>query len=141
MRSVDRVQIELSREYKELEKKPNGYTSWIGHSSFLVNNYDLNIITDPIFSERASPSQFFGPKRLIPPAINYEDLPKIDVIVISHNHYDHLDIKSIKKLCQDRRGTMEYEEFMNDGDVITLRYEIPLSELVIDFFDKLKSIS
>jgi L-ascorbate metabolism protein UlaG (beta-lactamase superfamily) len=98
LRSVDRVQIELSREYKELEKKPNGYTSWIGHSSFLVNNYDLNIITDPIFSERASPSQFFGPKRLIPPAINYEDLPKIDVIVISHNHYDHLDIKSIKKL-------------------------------------------
>ena len=87
LRSVERGKIELSREYKNLEEKPNGYTSWIGHSSFIINNFDLNIITDPIFSERASPFSFFGPKRLIPPAIDYEDLPNIDVIVISHNHY------------------------------------------------------
>ena len=98
LRSVERGEIELSREYKNLEKKPNGYTSWIGHSSFIINNFDLNIITDPIFSERASPFSFFGPKRLIPPAIDYEDLPNIDVIVISHNHYDHLDKKTIKNL-------------------------------------------
>ena len=98
LRSVERGKIELSREYKNLEEKPNGYTSWIGHSSFIINNFDLNIITDPIFSERASPFSFFGPKRLIPPAIDYEDLPNIDVIVISHNHYDHLDKKTIKTL-------------------------------------------
>ena len=98
LRSVERGKIELSREYKNLKKKPNGYTSWIGHSSFIINNFDLNIITDPIFSERASPFSFFGPKRLIPPAIDYEDLPNIDVIVISHNHYDHLDKKTIKNL-------------------------------------------
>ena len=98
LRSVERGKIELSREYKNLEEKPNGYTSWIGHSSFIINNFDLNIITDPIFSERASPFSFFGPKRLIPPAIDYEDLPNIDVIVISHNHYDHLDKKTIKNL-------------------------------------------
>ena len=98
LRSVERGKIELSREYKDLEKKPNGYTSWIGHSSFIINNFDLNIITDPIFSERASPFSFFGPKRLIPPAIDYEDLPNIDVIVISHNHYDHLDKKTIRNL-------------------------------------------
>jgi L-ascorbate metabolism protein UlaG (beta-lactamase superfamily) len=75
-----------------------GYTSWIGHSSFIINNYDLNIITDPIFSNRASPLSFLGPKRLIKPAIGYKNLPKVDVVVISHNHYDHLDLGSIKKL-------------------------------------------
>ena len=86
LRSVERGKIELSNKYKELEKKPMGYTSWIGHSSFIINNYDLNIITDPIFSDRASPFSFFGPERLIAPAIDYKDLPNIDVIVISHNH-------------------------------------------------------
>jgi N-acyl-phosphatidylethanolamine-hydrolysing phospholipase D len=100
IQSVKRVQIEVSDEYKKLDKNSRGYTSWIGHSSFLINNYDLNIITDPIFSNRASPFSFFGPKRLIEPAINYKDLPDIDVIVISHNHYDHLDIKSIKNLSR-----------------------------------------
>ena len=98
LQSVEREEIEISNEYNSISEKPLGYTAWIGHSSFIINNYDLNIITDPIFSDRASPLSFLGPKRLIKPAISYKNLPKIDVVVISHNHYDHLDLDSIKKL-------------------------------------------
>ena len=98
LQSVEREEIEISNEYNSISEKPLGYTSWIGHSSFIINNYDLNIITDPIFSNRASPLSFLGPKRLIKPAIGYKNLPKVDVVVISHNHYDHLDLGSIKKL-------------------------------------------
>ena len=98
LQSVEREEIEISNEYNSISEKPLGYTAWIGHSSFIINNYDLNIITDPIFSNRASPLSFLGPKRLIKPAISYKNLPKIDVVVISHNHYDHLDLDSIKKL-------------------------------------------
>ena len=74
------------------------YALWIGHSTFLVNNGDITILFDPIFSDRASPLSFAGPKRLIKPAIDIKDLPKIDVITISHNHYDHLDINSLRKI-------------------------------------------
>ena len=74
------------------------YGLWIGHSTFLLNNGDLTILTDPIFSERASPLKFAGPKRLIKPVIKIKDLPKVDVITISHNHYDHLDINSLRKI-------------------------------------------
>ena len=74
------------------------YALWIGHSTFLINNGDLTILTDPIFSERASPLKFAGPKRLIKPVIKIKDLPEIDVITISHNHYDHLDVNSLRKI-------------------------------------------
>ena len=74
------------------------YALWIGHSTFLINNGDLTILTDPIFSERASPLTFAGPKRLIKPVIKIKDLPEVDVITISHNHYDHLDVNSLRKI-------------------------------------------
>jgi L-ascorbate metabolism protein UlaG (beta-lactamase superfamily) len=74
------------------------YALWIGHSTFLINNGDLTILTDPIFSERASPLNFAGPKRLIKPVIKIKDLPEVDVITISHNHYDHLDVNSLRKI-------------------------------------------
>ena len=74
------------------------YALWIGHSTFLINNGDLTILTDPIFSERASPLKFAGPKRLIKPVIKIKDLPEVDVITISHNHYDHLDVNSLRKI-------------------------------------------
>ncbi len=76
---------------------------WIGHSTFLINNGDLTILTDPIFSERASPLNFAGPKRLIKPVIKIKDLPEVDVITISHNHYDHLDINSLRKIQKKLR--------------------------------------
>jgi L-ascorbate metabolism protein UlaG (beta-lactamase superfamily) len=70
----------------------------IGHVTFLIQTQGLNILTDPIWSQRASPVTFAGPKRVIDPGIKFEDLPPIDVVWISHNHYDHLDIKTIERL-------------------------------------------
>lgn len=64
----------------------------------LIKKSGVTILTDPIFSERASPLKNFGPKRLIPPALQIKDIPKIDFVTISHNHYDHLDTRSLKEI-------------------------------------------
>src|SRR5690606_35210652 len=72
--------------------------TFVGHATLLVQMDGLNILTDPHFSERASPVSFAGPKRVRAPGIRFEDLPKIDVILISHNHYDHLDLASLQRL-------------------------------------------
>mgnify|MGYP006088493699 FL=1 len=91
--------IEVSNAWKKIDlDNDNNYSIWIGHSTFLIKKDNLTILTDPIFSERASPFKRFGPKRLIPPALNISELPKIDVVTVSHNHYDHLDIRSLKIL-------------------------------------------
>lgn len=79
--------------------------TWIGHATLLVQSGGLNVLTDPIFSERASPVQFAGPKRAQPPGIAIHDLPPIDVVVISHNHYDHLDRASVVALNDRARAT------------------------------------
>ena len=92
------VQIETSDQWKQLGEQSKNYAVWIGHSTYLLNNGDLTILTDPVFSKRASPFSWAGPKRLIAPAISLEELPDIDVITVSHNHYDHLDIASLKTL-------------------------------------------
>lgn len=72
--------------------------TWIGQSTLLIQNAGLNILTDPIWSERASPVQWAGPKRFVAPGLDFDALPEIDVVVISHDHYDHLDRGTIKKL-------------------------------------------
>lgn len=77
------------------------HATFIGHSTFLLQFQGLNILTDPIFSERASPFNFIGPKRAVIPGIKYEKLPNIDLVLISHSHYDHLDIPTIIKLHND----------------------------------------
>ena len=69
---------------------------YINHSTFLIQSDGINILTDPIFSERASPLTWAGPKRVIKPAFEMAALPKIDYIIISHDHYDHLDLPSIE---------------------------------------------
>ncbi|CAM9324429.1 unnamed protein product [Chrysoparadoxa australica] len=68
--------------------------TWIGHATVLVQMNGLTILTDPMFSERASYLQSVGPKRYTPPAIALEDLPKVDLVLLSHNHFDHLDTAS-----------------------------------------------
>ncbi len=92
------VAIDSSDEWKELTPSSTDYLVWIGHATYLINKDGLTILTDPVFSKRASPVRFAGPKRLIPPAIPIDKLPKIDVITVSHNHYDHLDLRSLKKI-------------------------------------------
>jgi len=77
--------------------------TWIGHSTVLVQAGGLNILTDPIWSERASPFSFVGPKRVRAPGIRFEDLPKIDLVLIIHNHYDHMDLPTLKRLWERDR--------------------------------------
>lgn len=72
--------------------------TFVNHTTFLIQVDGLNLLTDPVWSERTSPFQFVGPKRMKQPGIRFEDLPKIDYILLSHNHYDHLDIDTLKKL-------------------------------------------
>lgn len=72
--------------------------TFIGHATYLIQTAGMNILTDPFFSERASPWQFMGPKRVRKPGITLEDLPKIDLILVSHNHYDHLDTRALQKI-------------------------------------------
>ncbi|MDC0213636.1 MBL fold metallo-hydrolase [Gammaproteobacteria bacterium] len=74
--------------------------TYINHSTTLIQVDGLNILTDPIFSARASPVSFAGPKRIHLPGVFLEDLPEIDVILISHNHYDHLDEASLLSLSE-----------------------------------------
>lgn len=87
-------------------KKPeptvkNLTVTMVGHATLLVQINGLNFLTDPVFSERASPFSFVGPKRIAPPGVSLEDLPKIDAVLVSHNHYDHLDKVSLKWLVEN----------------------------------------
>ncbi|MFC1843541.1 MBL fold metallo-hydrolase [Thermodesulfobacteriota bacterium] len=75
--------------------------TWIGHATMLVQYRGINILTDPMFSDRASPISFLGPKRYNPSSVKLKDLPKIDYIVISHSHYDHLDKKTVQQIGSD----------------------------------------
>ncbi|AEH85506.1 MULTISPECIES: MBL fold metallo-hydrolase [Mesorhizobium] len=70
----------------------------VGHSTLLVQTAGLNILTDPVWSPRASPFSFAGPKRINPPGIAFADLPPIDLVLVSHNHYDHLDLATLRQL-------------------------------------------
>ncbi|CAL74328.1 putative metallo-hydrolase/oxidoreductase [Bradyrhizobium sp. ORS 278] len=72
--------------------------SFIGHASWLVQTGGLNILIDPVWSERVSPLSFAGPRRHNDPGIAFEALPHIDVVLVSHGHYDHLDIRTLSKL-------------------------------------------
>jgi len=72
--------------------------TFINHSTVLVQTEGLNIITDPIWAERASPFSFVGPRRYRAPGVAFDDLPHIDIVLLSHNHYDHLDIATLRDI-------------------------------------------
>ena len=74
--------------------------TWVGHSTVLVQLGGMNVLTDPVFSQRASPLQWVGPRRVMDPALPLESLPPIDVVLLSHNHYDHLDRPAVKRIAR-----------------------------------------
>ena len=70
--------------------------TFVNHTTFLIQVDDVNILTDPVWSLRASPFRILGPKRMRPPGISLENLPRIDYVLLSHNHYDHLDVQTLR---------------------------------------------
>ncbi len=74
--------------------------TWIGHATFLLQVGGVNLLTDPMFSERASPVSFGGPKRFRPPGLALDELPPIDAVLLSHDHFDHLDKPSVASLLE-----------------------------------------
>jgi hypothetical protein len=79
--------------------------SWLGHSTALVEIDGYRVLTDPVWSDRCSPSDIVGPQRLHPPPVLLEGLPAVDAVVISHDHYDHLDIDTVRALARTQRGS------------------------------------
>jgi L-ascorbate metabolism protein UlaG (beta-lactamase superfamily) len=77
--------------------------SYVGHASFLLQSAGLNMLLDPVWSKRASPFGFIGPKRVNDPGIAFADLPPIDAVLVSHGHYDHLDVATLSRLAAAHR--------------------------------------
>jgi L-ascorbate metabolism protein UlaG (beta-lactamase superfamily) len=75
----------------------------VGHATLLLQLDGVNILTDPNWSERASPLSFAGPRRVSPPGLAFENLPPIHIVLISHDHYDHLDVATVKRLAAEHR--------------------------------------
>jgi N-acyl-phosphatidylethanolamine-hydrolysing phospholipase D len=78
----------------------NPSVTWVGHATVLLQLDGVNVLTDPNWGERASPFTWAGPRRLNRPGLAFEDLPRIDAVVISHDHYDHLDLNTVKRLAE-----------------------------------------
>ena len=97
---IPRVETDLEM----LQNPPeNLQVTWIGHATVLIQYKGINILTDPMFSDRASPLSFLGPERHNPTSVKIEDLPPIDYALISHSHYDHLDKKTVKRIGSKTR--------------------------------------
>ena len=93
----DNFVIEKQKVLEDLKKyEDDDYIAWIGHATYLIKLGNTTIITDPVFSNNAGPL-IFGPKRFTKPAIDLKDIPKIDLFLLTHNHYDHQDMRTIKK--------------------------------------------
>lgn len=93
-----KFQIIQNNGQKLRENKNNFSVTWIGHATVLVQLEGKNILTDPIWSERCSPVKFAGPIRYTNPGVSLDDLPKIDIVLLSHNHYDHMDLDTLTQL-------------------------------------------
>ncbi len=91
---------------RSLDTNPS--VTWIGHATMLLRLAGRNILFDPVFSERVSPVRFAGPRRIVPLPIDIPDLPRIDLVFISHNHYDHLDADSVQRLAAMAQGSPRF---------------------------------
>ena len=80
--------------------------SFVNHTTFLIQLSAINVLTDPIWSERASPVSWVGPRRHRPPGIRWEDLPPIDLVLLSHDHHDHMDLPTLRRLSREHGPTI-----------------------------------
>jgi L-ascorbate metabolism protein UlaG (beta-lactamase superfamily) len=101
----DRIAVAPSVPPRRVEGREMVVT-WVGHATVLVQTAGLNILTDPIWSDRASPFPIIGPVRVRAPGVRFEDLPRIDLVLVSHNHYDHMDLPTLRRLWQRDRPTI-----------------------------------
>lgn len=97
------------------DQKDKLRATWIGHASWLIETpipegaeRGVRVLSDPVFSERTSPFSFAGPKRYTPTPCTLDELPEVDIVCISHNHYDHLDIETVKPLFEGRKGKIHF---------------------------------
>ena len=90
--------------YPQRGQPADSSVTWVGHATVLLQLGAINVLTDPIWSERASPLSFAGPRRFVPAAVDFDKLPPLDVVLISHNHYDHLDRSTVRALARRYPG-------------------------------------
>jgi len=102
--------------------------TWVGHATLLVQIGGLTILTDPLWSKTASPVSWLGPRRHVPPGIAFDALPPIDVVVISHNHYDHLDLDTLEALAARDSETIFFVPLAN-ADLLRSRGVSRVTEL------------
>ena len=126
---------------KNLEKfKNDDYILWIGHASFILKLGKTTIITDPLFSKNSGPL-IFGPKRYVDPAIKLEEIPRIDLFLLSHNHYDHLDYRTIQNFPHKKAKVLaplnlgHYFERNHFKDVVEMDWgqTIEVNDLIVHF--------
>ena len=101
--SRPKAAVPLSESQARLTSHPLAAT-WLGHATVLLEIDGYRLLTDPVWSERVSPSRTVGPQRLHPPPLPLEKLPALDAILISHDHYDHLDMASVRALVHTQRA-------------------------------------
>jgi L-ascorbate metabolism protein UlaG (beta-lactamase superfamily) len=92
--------LKVESQLVEIGKAASVHATYIGHATVYLQDSQFSILTDPHFSDRASPFRFLGPKRYVKPAKKIEELPTLDMVLISHNHYDHMDLSSLLALHQ-----------------------------------------
>ena len=112
----ERIENQPQRVPQERVQDESISVTFINHATVLIQVAGVNILTDPIYSSRASPVQWAGPKRVRRPGVRLEDLPLIDVILISHNHYDHLDLDTLQRL--QKRNLKERDSSGSSGPLI-----------------------
>ena len=124
------------------EKNDRLRATWIGHASFLVETpaakgagRGVRILFDPVFSERTSPVGWFGPKRYTPTPCSVADLPDVDLVCISHNHYDHLDYNTVTELYKLRKGKIHFFVGLNDKAWFTKHVCQPEDVTEMDWWD------
>lgn len=103
--AVVQPELDFIRANAQAGLKMQPAVTWIGHITVLAQIGGLNILTDPVFSERCFPVQWAGPKRQTPPGLTLDQLPHIDVVLLSHNHYDHMDEGSLESLARQDGGS------------------------------------